>query len=255
MRSAKSNSEENVMNSIKEILQLILIVIVIGLPPYLIALKTFRNLKLIYIILLSIIYWSGTIYTQQILPFILIIIILIIDYRNNKLMEEYESIVENKTFTLRDFVIIAGITILIRFPIGIINIFYVLFVDLIGINVQSQQVVDIFVNSQNNMLNILIVLLVIIVAPINEEFSMRYWLFGKMLSPRTGTIIAALISSSLFTLLHYNIAGVPTFFILGLYACYVYQRKGLWGAVTVHFIFNLSSVLLLMLTKFLIPLA
>jgi membrane protease YdiL (CAAX protease family) len=243
------------MYSIKEVLQLLLIVIVIGLPPYLIALKTFRNLKLITIIILSIIYWGGTIYTQQVIPFILILILLIVNSRNKKIMEEYEPSIVNKKFTLKDFILIAGATILIRFPIGIINIFYVLLVDLIGINVQSQEVVDIFVNSQNNMLNILIILLVVIVAPLNEEFSMRYWLFGKVLSPRAGAIIAALISSGLFTLLHYNIAGVPTFFVLGLYACYIYYRKGFWGAVTVHFIFNLSSVLLLMLTKLIIPIA
>ena len=175
------------------------------------------------------------------------------DHRNKRRVEEYEPSVIIPKFTLKDFILLAGGTILIRFPIGIINVFYVLLVDYIGINIQSQEVVDIFVNSQNNIINILIILLVVMVAPLNEEFSMRHWIFGKVLSPRIGIIIAALISSSLFTLLHYNIAGVPTFFVLGLYACYAYYRKGLWGAVTVHFTFNLSSVLFLLMAKAFIP--
>ena len=173
-------------------------------------------------------------------------------YKNKKLEQIYESKIENQGFAFKDFVLIAGITILIRLPIGIINVFYVLLMDLIGINIQGQEVVDYFINSQNSILNIFIIFLVIVVAPLNEEFAIRHWLFGKVLSPRIGIKMAAVISSSLFTLLHYNIAGIPTFFLLGLYACYTYNRKGLWGAVSVHFIFNLSSMILLIGTKSLI---
>lgn len=237
------------MHYMKEIVQLLLIVIVIGLPPYLIGLKTFKDLKTMYRILLSIIYWGGTIYTQQVFPFILIVILLIIHYKNKKQVGIQEESVGKESFTFKDFIIVAGATIVMRFPIAIINSLYVLLIDSIGISIEGQPVIDYFVHSQNNILNILIVFLVVIVAPLNEEFSMRHWLFGKTLSPLWGKKIAAVISSGIFTLLHYNIAGAPTFFLLGLYACYVYDKKGLWGAVSVHFVFNLSSMLLLLGVK------
>lgn len=242
------------MLSYKELIQLLLIVIVIGLPPYLVAVKTFKGQNPVIFAILSIIYWSGTIYTQQIIPFVLIIILLIKNIRDKRVQRDFRDTIQRERFTFKDFITISVVTILIRFPIGFINVFYVLVVDYLGFNIQQQEVVDIFVNSQSNLLNTFLILLVVIVAPLNEEFSMRHWLYGDMLSPRTGSIVAALISSSLFTLLHYNIAGIPTFFILGMYACYVYYRKGLWGAVTVHFTFNLSSVVLLMFTKHLLPL-
>ena len=241
------------MLSFKELIQLLLIVVVIGLPPYLIGLKMFQGLNPAILIGLSIVYWGGTIYTQQVVPFILILFILFQDGRNKRTMEDYEGLIQKERFRFKDFISISVLTILLRFPIGIINIIYVLIVEKIGINIQQQEVVDIFVNSQDNLLNTFLVLLVVMVAPLNEEFSMRHWLYGNMLSPKIGGILAAIISSSLFTLLHYTVAGIPTFFILGLFACYIYYRKGLWGAVTVHFTFNFSSMVLLMLVKHLIP--
>ncbi len=244
------------MAVIREMMKLALIVIVIGLPPYLVALKVFEeDLSFNIKILLSIIYWAGAIYTQQVLPFILIIIILNKKYRSKDLSHEYSENESRSQFSFKDFLITSATTILIRFPIGIINIIYVFFLDSLGVKIQGQEVINIFVNSQNKLISLILMLLVVIVAPLNEEFSMRYWLFGKVLSPKVGIITGAIISSSLFTLLHYNIAGIPTFFILGLFACYIYYKKGLWGAVTVHFIFNLSSVIFLLMAKTLIPLA
>src|SRR5690554_4435620 len=244
------------MAVIKEMMKLALIVIVIGLPPYLVALKAFQEeLSFKIKILLSIIYWAGTFYTQQALPFILIIIILIKKYKNQKSSEEFLGEIQGeKKFSFKDFIIVAGATILIRFPIGIFNIIYIFILDLLGVKIQGQEVINIFVNSQNKLFSILLMLLVVVVAPLNEEFSMRHWLFGKILSPKIGIILGAIISSSLFTLLHYNVAGIPTFFIFGLFACYIYQKKGLWRAVTLHFIFTLSSIIFFFVAHSLIPL-
>ena len=53
------------MLSFKELIQLLLIVVVIGLPPYLIGLKMFQGLNPAILIGLSIVYWGGTIYTSR----------------------------------------------------------------------------------------------------------------------------------------------------------------------------------------------
>lgn len=233
--------------SLIEWIQLLLIVIVIGLPPYLTALKTFGKLHPVVLIVVSIIYWVGTFYTQQLIPFLLILILLIKKYRDGKRYGQINFYRAKKPFRMKDFFPIILFTLLLRYPIGILNTFYVYILDILGINIQQQEVVDIFINSKDTLLNVLLFLLVVIVAPINEEFSLRHWFFGKLLSPRIGAILSAILSSILFTFLHYNITGVPTFFLLGLYACYVYTQRGFWGAVTVHFTFNLSSVLLLRL--------
>ncbi|SJZ91486.1 CPBP family intramembrane glutamic endopeptidase [Garciella nitratireducens] len=230
-----------------EWVQLLLIIIVIGFPPYLAALEIFRKLHPIIFILVSIIYWVGTAYTQQIVPFLLIVILLIKKQREQKKYGQINFYREKKIFHIKDFFSIILFTILLRYPIGILNAFYVYLLDILGISVQQQEIIDIFINSKNILLNVLLFLLVVIVAPINEEFSLRHYFFGKTLSKRVGPVFAALLSSVLFTLLHYNIAGIPTFFLLGLYACYVYTQKGFWGAVTVHFAFNLSSILFLFL--------
>lgn len=236
-----------------ELIQLLLIVIVIGLPPYLSAIGMFKKLPPFVFAIASLVYWGGTLYTQQIVPFLLIIILLIKSHRDRKQQGEIQLYTSHQPFRVRDFFSTIVFTILIRYPIAIINVFYVYFINRLGIEMQQQEIIDVFVNSQNSVLNILLICLVVIVAPINEEFSMRHWFFGRVLSPTIGPIFAAIISSALFTLLHYNITGVPTFFLLGLYACYIYHRKGLWGAVTVHFTFNLTSILAVIWMKYFLP--
>lgn len=233
-----------------ELIQLLLIVMVIGFPPYLSAIGMFKKMPLFVFIIVSIIYWAGTLYTQQLVPFLLIIILLIKKYRDKKHRREIQLYTPHPTFGVKDFFSTVLLTILIRYPIGIVNTFYIYFIERLGMDIQQQEIVDVFVNSQNGVLNVLLICLVVIVAPINEEFSIRHWFFDRVLSPRIGVIFAAIISSMLFTLLHYNITGVPTFFLLGLYACYIYHRKGLWGAVTVHFTFNLTSILAVIWTKY-----
>lgn len=238
------------MMPIPELLKLLLIVVVIGLPPYLIALKIFKRLNPIILSLLSLVYWIGTFYTQQVAPFLLIVIILVEEYiLSKKDTNIFAHKGYDEKFHLKDFFLILFFTLVIRFPLGVINYFFIIILDLLGIGIQQQEMVDIFVNSQEPLLNIFLLTLIVLMAPINEEFSMRYWLFDKVLSPKVGIILAAILSSTLFTILHYNIVGIPTFFGLGLFACYVYYKKGFWGAVTVHFTFNLSSAVMLMAVK------
>ena len=54
-------------------------------------------------------------------------------------MEDYEGLIQKERFRFKDFISISVLTILLRFPIGIINIIYVLIVEKIGINIQQQE--------------------------------------------------------------------------------------------------------------------
>ena len=99
------------MLSFKELIQLLLIVVVIGLPPYLIGLKMFQGLNPAILIGLSIVYWGGTIYTQQVVPFILILFILFQD-RRNKGPWRIMRLIQKERFRFKDFISISVLTIL-----------------------------------------------------------------------------------------------------------------------------------------------
>jgi membrane protease YdiL (CAAX protease family) len=84
----------------------------------------------------------------------------------------------------------------------------------------------------------------VITAPVLEEFIFRHIIY-RGFSGKTGKIAAALISTILFTLLHYNLTGAVSFFAVGAYNCYLYEKYGYRAAVINHFVFNFSSTVLI----------
>lgn len=82
-----------------------------------------------------------------------------------------------------------------------------------------------------------------IIPPICEEFLMR----GTLLESwgRTSPIAAALLTSLLFGLLHAAPSMLIVYFGIGLLCAFIYIiTRNVWITVTVHFINNLSSVLI-----------
>jgi membrane protease YdiL (CAAX protease family) len=89
--------------------------------------------------------------------------------------------------------------------------------------------------------------LVVVLAPFVEEYIFRYYIYDKLLLSRMPSLAAAIISSALFTMLHLNISGIPTFLGLGLYCTFVYERKGFYGAVITHMVSNLVTAAFLVI--------
>jgi membrane protease YdiL (CAAX protease family) len=80
------------------------------------------------------------------------------------------------------------------------------------------------------------------------EFVFRNYLY-RIIKKRTGQVLSAIITSTLFAILHFNLAGIVSFFGLGIYNCYLYEKYGYRASVMNHFIFNLISVVFIIIFK------
>lgn len=91
----------------------------------------------------------------------------------------------------------------------------------------------------------LTLLLVLVVAPLGEEALMRGVFYARL-----GAVLplwaAAVLSSSLFALLHGNIVQIAASLPLALVLCAVYSAFGgrLWPVVLLHALFNLAAILI-----------
>lgn len=81
--------------------------------------------------------------------------------------------------------------------------------------------------------------LAVILAPLCEEIVFRGFLFGGLKRKMSG-LVAALVSSSLFALLHgYSAVGILLVFVYGLVFCWLYARSGsLWPGILAHGLLN-----------------
>jgi membrane protease YdiL (CAAX protease family) len=123
---------------------------------------------------------------------------------------------------------------------------YVNMLDLFfGMEAKPQEIVEEFA-AGGQFYKIMLFALVVILAPFVEEYIFRYYIYDMLLLPRMPALTAAIISSALFTLLHLNVSGIPTFFGLGLYCTFIYEKKGYYGAVITHVVSNLATVVFLL---------
>lgn len=90
----------------------------------------------------------------------------------------------------------------------------------------------------------------LLVAPVIEELVFRWFLFGKLLKSRINIIIAAIISSVIFSAGHLTLAGFLPIFTLAMINCYVIEKKGYWYAVFNHFFFNFLTFFSLFVQRF-----
>ncbi len=103
----------------------------------------------------------------------------------------------------------------------------------------SQQVPDEFYDSDIALA--ILGIAIVISAPITEEIFFRGFLFGGT-RPRTGALVAALITGFIFSLAHYNLGLIIPFTAIGAVLALSYQRTGtLFVPIGAHFLFNLVS--------------
>jgi len=87
--------------------------------------------------------------------------------------------------------------------------------------------------------------MIVIGAPVSEEFLFRGFMFGGLL--RWGFWPAAALSSLLFTLLHFDPGSVIPFFCIGLAMCWLFRSRGtLWDSMIFHCLFNSTSLIILL---------
>lgn len=194
------------------------------------------------------IYWSTAFVLQNFTPFVGVLILLIFIHKKQE--DQNTDIRDNHIWQIkpRDIFIVAGISIGARFFILVINIVFVVILDMITkYNVKPQEAVAEFSNA-GGIYKLTLFFMMAVFAPIAEEYVFRYYLYHKLLLPKMPAFAAAILSAALFTLLHYNVGGIPSFFTLGLLCTYCFHKKGYYGAVTAHAVFNLIGVLMILLS-------
>ena len=193
---------------------------------------------------IAIIYWGVAIVTQTVAAFVGILYLYFAYYKNRREDENSDAadVWRIKPF---DVIIVVSMTIAARIAIFLIQLIYaIILIKLVKYNIKPQDIVTYY--SQVELIYKLILAMeIIIIAPIIEEYAFRYFLYGKVLAPRMPLFIAGIFSATLFTVSHFNVSGVPTFFVLGLLCTYLFQKKGYWAAVLAHAVSNLITLLLI----------
>lgn len=192
----------------------------------------------------SILYWLLAFLANELAPFIGVIILIF----GVHVKEEVEAQIRDIDIWhigFRDMTFVAFSAVVFKIVISQLNIIYVNILDrYFGLEVIPQEIVEEFATGEV-FYKILLFALVVILAPFVEEYIFRYYIYDRLLLPRMPAVAAAIISSALFTLLHLNVSGIPTFFGLGLYCTFIYEKKGFYGAVITHVVSNLITTILL----------
>lgn len=194
---------------------------------------------------IGIFYWTFAFVTHELVPFIGVILLL---FRVHGKEEQDNQIRDINIWHLgfRDALFAAGGALVFKVVISLLNKLYVdILSSYSGLQIEPQEIVGEFA-VEDLYYKLLLFCMVVIFAPFVEEYIFRYYIYDRLLLPRMPGLAAAVISSALFTLLHLNISGIPTFLGLGLYCTYMYEKKGFYGAVITHVVSNLVTAVLLM---------
>lgn len=228
-----------------EIIKALSIILLLSIPPWIVFRGYIKDrLNRAFIILIFIVYMVITLFTENFMPFVLVMISI---YLGKKYGYDEED-----EFYLRPLgkrkILILIYSLVFSTVIRVVNLVYALLLQQVfNVELKPQDVINIFLNNGWGMVAILLVISVVF-APVVEEFIFRH-VFYKKLSKRIGIKWSAVLSSLLFTLLHFNIAGSISFFAVGMYNCYLYEKHGYRAAVLNHFIFNFTSTIFIILIK------
>lgn len=227
-----------------ELAKQILVFLILIVPPLLVYIKFWRerNRSKVLIVMISIIYIAAAVYTENLMPFI--IVLLNIAYMKGK--EEYRGY----GFSLKGFSILEGIgcavfSYLITIMVALAAMYVMSY---FGVKQEEQEVVKWLTDLPLNWFWIAVPVIVLF-APVVEEFVFRWFFFERLLKNKIGIIPGALLSSLVFALVHFNAAAFAMILWIGIYNCYLINKKGYWYAVFNHMFFNSITVVVLLAGK------
>lgn len=193
---------------------------------------------------ISIVYWGFALETQTIAAFASILYLYFRYYKNAGAEDSYDTI-DVWRFKPSDIIKVISMTAITRIALIFIQIIYaIILVKLVKYNIKPQDIVT-YYSDAKLIYKLILAADIVIIAPIVEEFVFRYFLYGKVLAPRMPMFIAGIFSAVLFTIMHLNVGGAPTFFLLGLLCTYLFQKKGYFAAVLAHGVSNLITLLII----------
>jgi len=195
------------------------------------------------IIIISVIYMTASVFTQNLLPFILVVFNIVYLHRENEDYERYN-------FNIKRFKFFKGLkysfySYFVTIVISAITLFVL---SNFQIQFKEQEVVTWMVDMPLYKF-IFAIPVAVIFAPVLEEFVFRWFFFERIFKKRLGIFYSAVLSSIIFAAIHYNLRAFPMIFWIGLFNCYLIERKGYWYAVFNHFVFNSVTIVVLLLQK------
>jgi membrane protease YdiL (CAAX protease family) len=88
-----------------------------------------------------------------------------------------------------------------------------------------------------------VALIAVVAAPLTEELIFRGCLYG-ILRQSAGRIVAIIISSLIFALIHGHLPSLAGLVVLAVGLCLLYEKTGsLWAPVLLHASFNALSII------------
>ncbi len=215
--------------------------IILYIPIAYTTLQIIKDKKLIYKIIYAaasaiLVYYTNYIFLAVNITFLLIL------YKKDIISADTDKL--TKKIGINDIVVLTAGVLGIKIIFALVNIVYVIILKKFDIPLQSQEIVQQLASSPPGLF-IYLSLIIIIFASIAEEFCFRYFVYDKVLNRymKINKYICATVSAAVFSALHANIAGAPTFFMLGIVLCYVYEKKGFLASIIVHAGFNAFSIL------------
>jgi CAAX amino terminal protease family. len=240
-----------------------MILMLIALPPFLYFFRYIcnRTKNILIRTVVFIIYWGSTLLISNLVPAVVVVFLIWrskAGYRSSE--GEYRKFYlggngSKWDFSFRSFITVAVWGIVIKTAVTYANEIVVLMLQYFKVPMESQEVINEFINA-GMWGSIVYFIVIVFCAPIVEEFVFRFWIYDRLLKKRVGAWISAVLTSMLFMIAHFNIQGAFAFFLIGIVNCYLYDKKGYWAAVANHFMFNFSTVIVLIAVKaFNIPLS
>lgn len=113
-----------------------------------------------------------------------------------------------------------------------------------------QKAVLVLRESENIPLVVLMSLVACVGAPVSEEVLFRGYVF-PVIKGFIGKWGAIILSAALFSIFHYNLASLPTLFLMGGLLAYIYDRtKTIWVPIMAHMVFNSATVLAQIVSRY-----
>lgn len=255
-----------------DIIKDILVFSCVYLPPLVLLWRFWseRGRNTFVFIFIALLYIGGSLYTQNLFPFILVLLniwylkkagtfcLYFEEYKDNHMETQGKVVYSERIrddyckfkFSLRGFKPFKALKYsLISYVVTILISSIVLLVfSKYNINVKDQDVVTWMTNLPLKKF-LLTMPIAVIFAPVVEEFVFRWMFFEKIFKKRMGLFLGALLSSLIFAIIHYNLKAFPLLLWIGIYNCYLIHKKGYWYSVFNHMFFNLVTTTILLLSK------
>ncbi len=113
-----------------------------------------------------------------------------------------------------------------------------------------QQAVQVLQECSDPAILTMLAMVACIGAPLSEEVLFRGYLF-PVIKKYSSPWFAIIFSGAIFSLIHYNLAALPTLFLMGCLLALSYERtKSLWVPIIAHTLFNSATTIAQLLGKY-----